>query len=199
MQTELEKKPTRHAGAVRRSGFSLALFTALSITFSGCSSMGLEQRATAAPMFNFVEFFTGQQRVSGWFSDRFGNVKRHFCGDFYGSVRDDGVLVLDESLYYSDGMVETRVWDVSVDDEGNFRGESDSLVGAATGKIRGNAMNIKYVMNVQIDESTNWALSMNDFMFLQPDGSLHNITHVYKYGQQRCSYVKCCLEACCNF
>jgi len=153
-----------------------------SLTLMGCSSMGLEQRASATPTFDFIEFFSGHQRVSGWFADRFGNVRRHFCGDFVGTVRDDGVLVLDEALYYSDGMVETRVWEVSIDEQGNFRAVSDSLVGDAVGKVQGNAMNIKYVMNVQIDESSNWALSMNDFMFLQPDGSLHNITQVKKFG-----------------
>jgi len=144
--------------------------------------MSIDKNISTNTRFDFIEFFTGPRRVSGWFSDRFGNVRRHFCGDFVGTVRDDGVLVLDEYLLYSDGMVETRVWHVSIDDQGNFKAVSDSLVGEAKGVQKGNALNIKYVMNVQIDPTTQWQLSMNDFMFLQPDGSLHNITHVKKYG-----------------
>jgi len=144
--------------------------------------MSLDQQSTASPKFDFIEYFSGHQRVSGWFSDRFGNVKRHFCGDFVGAVNDDGVFVLDEALYYNDGMVETRVWNVTIDENGQFKAESDSLIGPALGVIKGNALNMQYVMKVEVEPSKVWNLSMNDYMFLQNDGSLHNITHVYKFG-----------------
>lgn len=144
--------------------------------------MSLEKRSADSPTFDFVSYFEGHRRVSGWFSDRFGNVKRHFCGDFFGTVLQNGTLQLDETLIYNDGLVETRQWIVSVSDEGVFHAESDSLVGPAQGAILGNALNMKYVMNVQIDAKTIWKLSMNDFMILQPDGSLHNIVHVKKFG-----------------
>jgi len=134
------------------------------------------------PEFDFVSFFEGPVRVSGWFSDRFGTVRRHFCGDFVGTRNEEGGLVLDEALYYSDGMVETRVWEVVIDENGKFSAVSDSLVNGATGIQSGNALNMQYIMNVQIDPETTWKLSMNDFMFLQADGSLHNVTHVKKFG-----------------
>jgi len=113
--------------------------------------MNVVKFSTGAPTFDFISFFEGHRRASGWFSDRFGNVKRHFSGDFFGTLGQDGSLRLDETLIYSDGLV-------------------------------GDALNMKYVMKVQIDAKTVWKLSMNDFMFLQPDGSLHNMTHVKKYG-----------------
>ncbi len=132
--------------------------------------------------FDFIAYFEGHRRVSGWFSDPFGKVRRHFCGDFFGTVQPDGSLELDETLNYSDGMQERRVWMVSVSDAGEFSATSDSLVGDAKGTITGNTLRFQYVMNVQIDPKTNWTLSMNDAMFLQPDGSLHNVTHVKKFG-----------------
>ncbi len=148
----------------------------------GCSSMNINKINRAAPEFDFVSYFEGHRRASGWFADRFGKVRRHFCGDFIGTVRPDGVFELDEKLIYSDGVVETRLWEVTISSDGRFSAVSDSLVGKASGVIKGNALNMQYVMNVLIAPEKTWKLSMDDYMFLQPDGSLHNITQVKKFG-----------------
>jgi len=150
---------------------------------TGCSSMNFEKLSSTGPAFDFKEYFEGHTRASGWFADRFGNVKRHFCGDFYGETRDD-VFVLDEKLYYSDGVFEERVWDVTISEAGDFVAESDSLVGPATGKLQGSGLQLQYVMNVLIAENKIWKLSMDDYMFFQPDGSLHNSTIVQKWGMR---------------
>ena len=144
--------------------------------------MKLENKLVAPPTFDFISYFEGHRQASGWFADRFGNVKRHFSGDFFGTVEKDGIFRLDETLIYNDGMVETRVWNVSVSDDGAFYADSDSLIGPAQGTIVGNALKMKYVMKVQISTDTVWKLSMDDAMFLQPNDSLHNVTHVKKYG-----------------
>ncbi len=137
--------------------------------------------ADSAQVFNFAEFFHGHTRASGWFSDRFGKPRRHFCGDFYGHY-DDSQFVLDEKLYYSDGIFEERVWRISIGVDGSFGAESPSLIGAATGQITGNTLAMKYSMKVKVEEGKEWALNMKDLMVLQPDGSLHNITQVSKWG-----------------
>lgn len=149
--------------------------------------MNFDKLSSTGPQFDFVEYFSGHTRASGWFADRFGNVKRHFCGDFYGESRttsDGDVFSLDEVLYYSDGVIEKRVWDVVIDASGDFSAESDSLVGPAVGKQQGSALKLHYVMNVMIAEGKFWKLSMNDYMFYQPDGSLHNSTEVKKWGMR---------------
>lgn len=143
--------------------------------------MNVEKFNANGPDFNFVEYFEGHTRASGWFADRFGNVKRHFCGDFLGESQGD-IFKLDEKLYYSDGIVEERVWLVTLDASGNFVAESDSLVGPAKGNQRGNALHLQYLMKVMVAENKFWKLSMDDFMFYQPDLSLHNSTVVSKWG-----------------
>ncbi|MBX2825962.1 MAG: DUF3833 domain-containing protein [Gammaproteobacteria bacterium] len=143
--------------------------------------MKLESVAGAAPEFDFTEYFAGHTKASGWFADRFGNIKRHFCGDFFGSW-DDQVFVLDEVLYYTDGVVEKRQWRVTFGEDGSFSADSDSLVGSATGKTMGNTLALSYVMKVAVAENKEWVLSMDDWMIYQPDGSLHNQTNVYKWG-----------------
>lgn len=161
---------------------SLVIASLAAIT-AGCASMSVEKiNAGATPTFDFVSYFEGHRKASGWFADRFGNVKRHFCGDFIGTLRDDGALKLDERLVYSDGLIETRVWLVNITDDGKFIAESDSLVGTANGVLKGNTLNMQYVMNVLVAPEKTWKLSMDDYMILQPDGSLHNITQVKKFG-----------------
>ena len=143
--------------------------------------MNIDDIARPSPEFDFRAHFLGHMRASGWFADRFGNVRRHFCGDFHGSY-DGDIFVLDESLEYSDGVSEKRQWRVTIDEQGNFRAESKSLVGDAIGRLLGNTLQLKYRMNVELANDKTWELKMNDWMFLQPDGSLHNITQVYKWG-----------------
>jgi len=150
-------------------------------SLSGCFSMNAAKLAQVEPAFDFIEYFDGNTRASGWFADRFGNVKRHFCGDFIGS-KTEGVFVLDETLFYNDGTEEERIWNVSIDDIGNFRAESASLIGPATGKVIGNTLNLQYTMKVLVAPEKVWNLTMDDYMFLQADGSLHNITIVKKWG-----------------
>jgi len=136
---------------------------------------------TGTPKFDFGDFFHGHTKASGWFSDRFGKPRRHFCGDFYGSY-EDGCFRLDETLFYTDGIQEHRVWDVNVTDSGVFTGKSDSMIGDAHGRIVGDTLRMRYKMKIMIEEGKFWDLDMKDMMILQPDGSLHNITHVYKWG-----------------
>ncbi|MFK7857028.1 MAG: DUF3833 family protein [Granulosicoccus sp.] len=156
-------------------------FAALAVSLSGCSDMKLESVAKDSPKFDFVEFFLGHTRASGWFSDRFGKPRRHFCGDFQGTI-DGDTFVLTEKLFYSDGVVEDRIWRVKIGDGGSFIADSDSLLGQAKGRIVGNTLAMEYAMSVKIQEGKQWELDMKDYMMLQPDGSLHNITQVYKWG-----------------
>lgn len=145
------------------------------------SDMKIDQVSSPTPEFKFAEFFSGHTRASGWFSDRFGQARRHFCGDFLGTQQGEE-FILDEKLYYTDGISEQRIWRVSSPGEGLFMAESDSLVGNATGFVKGNTLAMEYTMRVLIEEGRTWELGIKDFMILQPDGSLHNISHVYKWG-----------------
>lgn len=132
-------------------------------------------------MFDFEQYFEGHVKASGWFTDRFGNMKRHFCGDFFGYKEDD-VFVLDEVLFYANGSSEQRQWRVQITEGGVFTGESPALIDGVTGQIIGNTLKMDYTMKVDIDEGKQWVLDMEDWMIYQPDGSLHNQTYVSKWG-----------------
>lgn len=90
--------------------------------------------------------------------------------------------MLDEKLFYTDGITEQRVWNILIRDDGHFSAESDSLNGSALGHLSGNTLFMKYSTRVKIAENKHWNLDMRDLMILQPDGALHNITQVCKWG-----------------
>ena len=143
--------------------------------------MRLNDLASETPAFDFRVFFEGRTRASGWFADRFGRPRRHFRGDFVGR-RDGAELVLDETLRYTDGVVEERLWRVSVDDDGRFRATGDALLGEASGRMRGNALGMRYRMRVAVGGGRDVVFDFEDLMLLQPDGCLHNLVHVRKWG-----------------
>lgn len=134
-----------------------------------------------ASTFNFEDFFQGHTRATGWFADRFGNPRRHFCGDFYGH-QERNAFVLDEKLFYTDGLEERRSWSVNISEGSIFTADSDSLSGEARGIITGNSLTMRYTMKTMIDEGKFWNLHMRDSMILQPDGTVHNTNHVHKWG-----------------
>lgn len=131
--------------------------------------------------FDFCDFFTGTTFVSGWFADRFGTVRRHFSGRFIGSF-DGEDFVLDETLEYTDGLTEHRIWRITVDEHGKFVGRSESLIGEAKGTLKDNTLHLVYRMKIQIADNKFWDLSLDDWMFMQPDGTVHNSTRVKKWG-----------------
>ena len=143
--------------------------------------MNFKLLSSLGPEFDFIDYFHGHTRASGWFADRFGNVKRHFCGDFYGEHAGDA-FILNEKLFYSDDVIEERDWSVKISDDGVFTAESETLLGGAVGQMKGSGLRMHYAMNVLIAENKSWKLKMNDYMFFQPDESLHNSTEVKKWG-----------------
>lgn len=145
------------------------------------ASVPVSRIAVTKDIFDFEEFFHGDTYASGWFADRFGKPRRHFSGHFFGQYSGNSFL-LDEKLHYDDASIEERQWRINVSDDGVFSAESTSLIDGASGQIEGNTLNMRYAMKVRIDEGKTWDLDMKDKMILQPNGVLHNITQVCKWG-----------------
>ncbi len=143
--------------------------------------MKIEDVASNTLEFDFFRYFDGHTRATGWFTDRFGNVRRHFDGDFRG-IHVNGVFELTEELRYTDGVVEQRQWHVRKSGDGRFTATSDSLVGEAKGVQQGNTANFRYSMYIDLKGGKRWLVRINDWFFLQQDGSVHNVSEVYKWG-----------------
>ena len=152
----------------------------LLLTMAGCSNMKPEDFAENTPRLAVEEYFLGYTRAWGLFEDRFGTVRRQFTVDIYGRMEDE-TLVLEEDFLYSDGERDRRVWRITKTGEHAYLGTANDVVGEATGRAFGNALNWRYTIDLAVGDGT-WRVDFDDWMFLQPDDVLINRAHVTKWG-----------------
>lgn len=150
------------------------------LLLTGCNAMKPEDFAERSPRLVVEDYFTGQTRAWGIFEDRFGNVRSEFVVDIEGQW-DGQALVLDEHFLYADGKTERRVWRINRIDANTYEGRADDVVGTATGRTFGNALNWRYTLDLKVGERT-WRVDFDDWMFLQPHGALINRARVSKWG-----------------
>lgn len=156
-----------------------ALLTGI-LLLSGCTGMEISDFRNTEPRLVLEQYFAGKTRAWGIFEDRFGTLRRQFTVDITGRY-DGRELVLDERFQYRDGEQDRRVWTIAKTGENTYEGRADDVVGVATGKALGNALNWRYDMDLKVGDGS-WRVHFNDWMFLQPSGVLINRARVSKFG-----------------
>jgi hypothetical protein len=146
----------------------------------GCSTMKPEDFANTGPRFVLEDYFAGTTKAWGLFQDRFGTVRRQFYVDIEGTW-DGSQLTLVEDFVYDDGETEQRIWKIRKIDEHTYEGTAGDVIGTASGRRFGNALNWKYDFNLKVGEDR-WKVHFDDWMFLQPGGVLINRATVTKWG-----------------
>ena len=72
------------------------------------------------------------------FQKRSGEVVKRFRVEIDGSL-DGDKLILDEHFRYSDGTTQRRVWTLTEDTPGRWRGTAADVIGEARGEVSGNS------------------------------------------------------------
>lgn len=126
------------------------------------------------------QFFNGRTFATGLFEDRFGNIRNQFTVTIDGDW-DGRTLILDEDFRYIDGSKERRVWHITKHEDNRYIGVTDNVEGSAAGEIRGNVFRWRYLFRLQVGDKT-WRVKFDDWMLLQPDGTLLNRATVYRWG-----------------
>jgi len=152
----------------------------LPLLLAGCAGVDPARYATTTPEFRIEEYFLGQSRGWGMVQDRSGAVIRRFTVDLEGA-KEDEEFVLREWFVWDDGENEYREWRIRSTGEQSYEGRAGDVVGIATGIVRGNALNWRYRLKVSA-RGSDWVLSLDDWMFLQPDGVLLNRATMTKFG-----------------
>ena len=132
------------------------------------------------PRLVIENYFDGKVKAWGVFEDRFGTLRRQFEVDINGTW-DGSNLVLDEHFVYADGERDRRIWRITKTDAHTYEGRADDVLGTATGRQFGNALNWRYDMILNI-RGTDVKVHFNDWMYLQSDGMLLNRARVSKWG-----------------
>ncbi len=112
--------------------------------------------------------------------DYSGEVQRRFTVEIQGSYEND-TLTLDESFTFSDGETDRRVWTFERIDANHWVGNASDLDVQVDARQFGHAFHMRYPLEIAIDGRM-ITFTMDDWMYLQPDGRLINRTAMRKFG-----------------
>jgi len=158
----------------------LVLLLALALGVASCGSVDVSHYADQEPALDLQRFFSKPVKAWGMFQKRSGEVVKRFEVDIV-SHREGDNLILDERFLYSDGTRQRRVWTLTPEGQGRWRGRAGDVVGVATGQVAGNALHWRYRLNLPVDGST-YEMSMDDWMYQMDEDTLINCTRMSKLG-----------------
>ncbi len=147
---------------------------------AGCVGVDIEEYADSEPRLDIAEYFSGTTRAWGMVQDYTGEVQRRFTVEIQGSYVDD-TLTLDESFVFSDGETDRRVWTFERIDEHHWVGSANDVEGQVEARQYGHAFHMNYPLEIDINGRM-ISFTMDDWMYLQPDGRLINRTAMRKFG-----------------
>ncbi len=158
----------------------LLLTAALTLGLAGCASTGVEQYRTEQPTLDIKNYLNGTLDAWGMFQGRSGEVKKRFHVVIDAKWTGD-TGVLDENFKWSDGTTSRRVWTLTKQADGSFRGRADDVVGEAIGEVSGNALRWRYVLALPVDGKV-YNVDFDDWMFLMDDKVMMNRSYMSKWG-----------------
>lgn len=161
------------------------LLPLIAFVLAACSSAGIEHYQGEQPRMVPEEFFRGPLTAHGVLKNRNGTVTRRFNAELQGSW-DGGVGLLAERFVFDDGEIQYRNWQLiptESDTPGvrTFIGRAEDVVGDAEVQVSGNAMFIRYVLEVPYNDDT-IEVNVDDRMYLVSDRVLINESKLTKFG-----------------
>jgi hypothetical protein len=147
---------------------------------AGCTSVDIDRYATTTPQLDIGEYFDGKTLAWGMVQDYSGEVQRRFTVEIEGRL-EGNTLVLDEHFVYDDGQIDRRVWTFERQGDGLWTGSANDVEGPVEARQSGHAFNMTYRLPVEIS-GRKITFTLDDWMYLQPDGRLINRTAMKKFG-----------------
>lgn len=145
-----------------------------------CKCHTIERYEEGQPALEIESFFNG--RIKGWglVQKRSGQVLARFDMEMRASW-ENGVGRLEEKFTYYDGTMDERVWSITKRPDGGFEGLAGDVPGGAIGRVKGNAANLKYQMDIKVGGRT-LRFSFDDWMFLMNNEVIINRIYLKKFG-----------------
>ncbi len=156
------------------------LLAALTLGLAGCSATNIDQYRAEKPALDLKTYMNGTLDAWGMFQGRSGEVKKRFHVVIDAKWQGD-TGVLDERFNWSDGTTSRRVWTLTRQADGSFRGKADDVVGEAIGEVAGNALRWRYVLKLPVDGKV-YHVDFDDWMFLMDDKVMLNRSYMSKWG-----------------
>ncbi|MEX1235766.1 MAG: DUF3833 domain-containing protein [Roseovarius sp.] len=139
-----------------------------------------EDYASSAPAMDMRQHLSGRIACHGVIYGPLGRVASRFDAEFRGTwTGDTGTLA--EHFFYDSGNTQDREWRLSLGPNGTLRAEADDLVGAGRGQFSGASLMLRYRIRLPA-EAGGHVLSVTDWMYLTPGGTIVNRSQFRKYG-----------------
>jgi hypothetical protein len=157
------------------------LMSILCLIFPGCQNNSIEYYSQRKSKVDLRSFFSDE--IEGWGAifDYQGRQSRSFHVRIKASWQDQDNGVLDEWFDFDDGEKTERKWSVSFSDNQMFVANARDVIDDAKGRQDGNAINMKYVLEVPYNGSL-INLKMDDWMYLVEEDIILNRTSMKKFG-----------------
>jgi len=157
-----------------------ALAAFLTLGLVGCAGVPVERYRAEQPVLDLARYFNGT--IDGWgmFQDRSGEVIKRFTVVIEATWQGN-VGTLDEHFTWADGTTSRRVWTITADGEGRYRGRADDVIGEASGEAAGNALHWRYVLALPVGEKV-YHVDFDDWMFLIDERVMLNRSAMKKWG-----------------
>ena len=158
----------------------IAAILAFALALAGCAVVTPDAYQGETPPLDLARYFNGT--VDGWgmVQDRSGKVLRRFYVTI-DAKWEGNVGTLDESFDWSDGKKERRVWTVTRVNANEYAGTAGDVVGKASGRAAGNALQWKYVLKLP-PEQGGYEVDLDDWMYLVDEDTLLNRSVIEKFG-----------------
>ena len=148
---------------------------------SGCATQNIQAYQNTTPTLDMHEFFSGQ--IDGWgmFQGRNGEVKKRFYVDIDATHEGDDVIVLNEKFSWADGTKSQRIWRLTEQTDGSWKGVAGDVIGEATGKVVGNTLHWNYLLELRVEDKT-YKVTFDDWMYLINEDVMLNRSVMKKFG-----------------
>jgi len=157
-----------------------ALLLVIVLSVTGCGTVSVDTYSDNKPVLVAEDFFNGRLTAHGVVKNRSGEVIRYFNADIEAYWRD-GIGTLEEDFVFDDGEQQRRVWTLTPDGKGGYRGTAGDVVGEGKVSIAGNAMFLDYVLRIPWGDDT-LDLRIDDRMYLVNPDLLINESRMLKFG-----------------
>ncbi len=165
---------------MKKIALRLTVLIPLIFLISSCSSVSINDYQDTQPAVDLQTFFTGELVAYGMVRDRSGKVIRHFTASLIGRW-DNGIGTLDEVFWFNDGERQTRVWTMTPNGNGDYIGTAGDVKGEALIQSRGQAIRLKYQLEIPYKDDT-LIVNMDDWMYQVQPGMILNETKMSKFG-----------------
>jgi len=159
---------------------AFATLLALTLGLLGCSSVEVERYREQRPALDLKTYFNGTLDAWGMFQGRSGEVQRRFHVVIDARWSGD-TGVLDERFAWADGSSSRRVWTLTRQADGSYRGRADDVIGEAIGEVAGNTLHWRYVLALPVDGRL-YHVDFDDWMILVDERVMLNRATMSKWG-----------------